>query len=78
MHSVTENKDERLLSEVEAAGLLGFSPRTLQAWRYATPPRGPRFVRISEKAVRYRRADLDAWVSSCVRRSTREGRRDPR
>ena len=59
-----------LLSELEAACLLGVSPRTMQAWRYRA--RGPRFVRLSTKSVRDRRVDLDAFVISCVRQSTRE------
>jgi predicted DNA-binding transcriptional regulator AlpA len=68
MHTAASPAD--LITEIEAASLLGVSPRTLQAWRYRA--RGPRFVRLSTKSVRYRRSDLDAFVSSCVRQSTRE------
>ena len=57
-----------LLTEKEAAKLLGFSVRTLQGWRYRGG--GPRFVRVSRGCVRYRRQDLDEWVESRLRWST--------
>jgi predicted DNA-binding transcriptional regulator AlpA len=58
----------KLLSEKEAAELLGFSPRALQNWR--TRGGGPRYVKISNRAVRYRPQDLSAWISSQVCEST--------
>ncbi len=57
-----------LLTETEAARLLGFAPRTLQGWRSrggAVP-----FVRISKGCVRYRRSDIDAWLNEQLRTST--------
>ena len=59
-----------LLTEKEAGKLLGFSIRTLQKWRIQGE--GPPFVRISARAIRYRREDLDQWIESCVRTSTSE------
>jgi predicted DNA-binding transcriptional regulator AlpA len=51
---------EPLKSEGEAAEYLGFTQRALQAWR--SRGGGPRYVRISSRAIRYRRCDLDAWI----------------
>lgn len=62
-------KEPLLIGEKEAARILGFSPRTLQKWRSRGD--GPPFLKISSRgAVRYRRSDLEAWVTQCLRRST--------
>lgn len=61
---------DRLLRESEAAMLLGFTRRALQAWRQRGG--GPPFVRISSRAVRYRRRDLVAWAEERIHRSTSE------
>jgi predicted DNA-binding transcriptional regulator AlpA len=53
---------DRLLNEVEAAHYLGLRPRTLQNWRWTG--NGPRFIRISARAIRYRRNDLEEFVSN--------------
>lgn len=42
-----------------AAEYLGLSHNTLSAWRKTD--QGPPYVRLG-RAVRYRRADLDAWA----------------
>jgi excisionase family DNA binding protein len=51
-----------LLTNEQAAAVLGVSPHTLNVWRscgrYSLP-----FLRIG-KLIRYRRADLDAWMDS--------------
>lgn len=60
-----------LLTEAEAAKLLGFTPRFLQVRRYRGG--GPKFVRISARAVRYRPEDLRAWAAGLVRTSTSDG-----
>lgn len=59
-----------LLNEKQAAAFLGFTTRTLQAWRQRGG--GPRFVRISSRAIRYRRHDLREWVESRLKSSTSE------
>lgn len=59
---------EALLTEDQAAELLQLTPRTLQAWRYQG--RGPRFVKISARAVRYQLPDLQSWIAERLRRST--------
>ncbi len=60
---------EKLLTTTQAAEHLGLSPSTLAKARIsgASPP----FVKLGA-AVRYRRTDLDEFVSSKVRRSTSE------
>lgn len=65
---MSESLDMCLLNEREAANLLGFSSKALQAWRITG--RGPKFVRISARAIRYRRADLSQWIEDRVRLST--------
>lgn len=53
------------LTTKEAAAYLGLSPNTLAGWRYLNT--GPTYQRLgtSRRAkVRYRRADLDAWLAS--------------
>jgi len=49
-----------LQCEPQAAEYLGVTPRALQAWRYRGG--GPRYVRISARAIWYRQCDLDAWI----------------
>lgn len=57
-----------LLTEEDAAAYLKLTRRALQAWRYQG--RGPRFVKISARAVRYRPEDLETWVETRLRTST--------
>ena len=56
-----------LLDDHAAAAMLDVSPGTLSVWRstgrYALP-----FLKIGRK-VRYRRADLDAWLAAHYRES---------
>src|SRR5262245_19549282 len=59
-----------ILTRSEAADYLGMSPNALAA--HATRGTGPRFAKLSGRTVRYRREDLDAWVASKLRTSTRE------
>ncbi len=51
-----------LLSTPEAAEYVGSQPHTLEVWRSTGRYRVP-FVKIG-RLVRYRRADLDAWLKS--------------
>ena len=57
-----------LLTENEAAAHLKLTPRALQAWRYQG--RGPQFVKISARAIRYRLEDLHSWIEDRLRAST--------
>lgn len=51
-----------LLNVREAAARLGLSKSTLDKWRCAG--KGPRYVKSTDKAVRYDPADLDAWIAA--------------
>lgn len=59
---------DALLFGAEAAHLLGLSHRTLESMRVRGG--GPRFIRLSARAIRYRRADLVAWADERSREST--------
>lgn len=63
-----EHMKERLLSTKEAAVFLGVSKAFLERDRWA----GARipFIRVGERAVRYRVADLESYVASRQRQST--------
>lgn len=56
-----------LLTQREAAQLLRLSERSLERFRLIGT--GPRFVKAGH-SVRYREADLEAWVASRVVQST--------
>lgn len=56
-----------LLTERQAAAILDLSHRTLQAWRVRGG--GPQFIKLGSN-VRYRPADLDAWLAENTRANT--------
>ena len=60
----------RLLDVREAARRLGLSKSTLDKMRCSGS--GPRFIRATDRAVRYDPADLDAFADERRRRSTSE------
>lgn len=62
--------NKAFLDTVEAAQHLGLQKSTLEAWRCRGG--GPRFVKMG-RVVRYRQADLDAWIESRVRENTIQG-----
>lgn len=49
-----------LVTDIEAAAILGIAPRTLRNWRPLL--KGPKYVKIGARTVRYRRADLAAFI----------------
>lgn len=57
-----------LLDVRKAAARLGLSKSTLDKMRSRGV--GPRFIKSTDRAVRYDPADLDAWVSERRRQST--------
>ena len=59
-----------LLTQRDAALYLHLSERTLERMRVAG--NGPRFVRLSNRSIRYRQQDLDAYVAARVVGSTSE------
>ena len=58
-----------LLNARQAAARLGLSKSTVDKMRAAG--KGPRFIRSTDRAVRYDRADLDAWIEARRRSSNR-------
>jgi len=66
--NLTVNPDA-LLTESEAAALASLSVRTLQTWRVRGG--GPQFAKLGG-SVRYRRADIDAWINARLARTTGE------
>lgn len=53
--------DERLLTTEEAAEIIRMSKSSLARWR--AEGTGPAYVLVGGRAVRYRRADVDAWMA---------------
>ena len=60
---------DALLRPEDAARFLGFSLSALEAWRRRGG--GPTFVRVSSRAVRYRKRDLVAWTAERLSRGSR-------
>jgi excisionase family DNA binding protein len=58
-----------LLTTQEAARFLSLSSRTLE--RLRLDGSGPRYCKL-RRSVRYRQADLDAWLTDSSRHSTTE------
>lgn len=62
--------NQSLLKTGEAAAYLGLSKSSLEKMRlYGV---GPVFVRLAGRSIRYRPADLDAWVNASLKGSTSE------
>lgn len=55
-------KHTELLTIEQVAGRLGVPKQTLATWRYLG--RGPAFIKLGPKSVRYAAADVDAWLES--------------
>ena len=66
--STSIRRTEALLTEGEVAAFLKLTKRALQAWRCRGY--GPPFVRISGRAIRYRRQDVSQWIGAKLRSST--------
>ena len=56
-----------LLDEQALASLLGLSVSTLRNWRVTR--RGPPFVKLGARAVRYRQGDVEAFIAAGERLS---------
>lgn len=51
---------EQLMTAAEVARLLNVAPATLYAWRCRN--KGPRSTKLPSGSIRYRRADVEAWL----------------
>ncbi|MGH9034275.1 MAG: helix-turn-helix transcriptional regulator [Acidimicrobiia bacterium] len=56
-------QNDRLLTLEQVAGYLQVPVKTLYDWRHRGL--GPRGLRVG-RYVRYRQADVDAWLDTCV------------
>lgn len=65
--TVTAPAVPQLLTEADAAAFLAMRPATLRRWRWAR--KGPTFCKIGG-AVRYRHADLEAFLETAVQTAT--------
>lgn len=54
-----------LYRDEDVALFLSIAPQTLRAWR--CQGRGPAFVKLGERAVRYRGSDLIAYLDGLTR-----------
>jgi predicted DNA-binding transcriptional regulator AlpA len=57
MHS-----DDALLTPDDATEFLGVSKDTLAQWR--SQSRGPRYIKLEKRLVRYRRSDLENYLAA--------------
>jgi hypothetical protein len=65
-----EGRDDEVLSTAQVADWLGVSPQWLEIGRGKNY--GPQFTRISARVIRYRRADVVAWLKARSHKSTAE------
>lgn len=54
------SEQSELLTEKEAAKLLSLNPGTLRSWR--CEGRGPSYVRLGTRAIRYSLTAIQEWV----------------
>lgn len=60
--TVGKQEGTTLLTTKQAAAFLNVSPRTLQDWRLDRS--GPTYIALSDRAIRYRRSDLEEWLKA--------------
>ncbi|MBE3604327.1 helix-turn-helix domain-containing protein [bacterium] len=58
--ATNHSEANQMMSGPKAAEFLGVSKKTIENWRQQG--KGPRFVRLSRRAVRYRIADLLEFI----------------
>lgn len=52
------------MDEAAAAAFMGVSKKTLQTWR--SRRMGPPYIRIARRCIRYRKADLQAYMDERI------------
>ena len=57
-----------LITEIQAAAFINVTRRCMQAWRLSG--NGPKFVRLSQRCVRYRQAELSSYADDRLQQST--------
>lgn len=58
---------DKMLGTEQAAAHLGMCVKTLERMR--RDGRGPRFIKMGPRLIRYRLSDLDAWLDAQSRRA---------
>jgi predicted DNA-binding transcriptional regulator AlpA len=53
---------QQLMTANDLAAELGLGPQTLAQWRWQGV--GPAYVKVGQRLVRYRRGDVDTWLST--------------
>lgn len=53
-----------MLTPTETAEILGVPEGTLAQWR--SQGRGPAYVKLENRLIRYRQRDLEKYVSGCI------------
>ena len=56
------DKNCEFLTTQQAANFLSLKPTTLHQWRWSG--RGPKFIRLGTRSIRYRLEDLLNWIDS--------------
>ena len=64
------NTTKPLLTDKQVADRLNVSVGTIRDWRYSG--RGPQYIRISHRCVRYRPQDVEKWEKARIFSSTSE------
>lgn len=62
---MNSNTTRKLLTNAEAAAMLGLQPTTMEIWR--TRGKGPRFVKLGlskQSPIRYLESEVIAWLES--------------
>jgi len=60
--SIKPDERSRLLTENQAAQILGVNAGTLRRWRWSGE--GPEYLRIGRRAIRYESTDLEAFIAA--------------
>ena len=54
--------DKLLMNEKQVAEFLGVTVYALRRWRFEK--RGPDFIKLEARLVRYRQEDIEAWLAA--------------
>jgi predicted DNA-binding transcriptional regulator AlpA len=55
------NDQTKLLTSTQVAEILGITEHCLRRWRMLGT-KGPKFIKLGERFIRYRNSDLEAWI----------------
>jgi predicted DNA-binding transcriptional regulator AlpA len=54
--------DKLLMNEKQVAEFLAVTVHALRRWRFES--RGPQFIKLEGRLVRYRQEDVEAWLAA--------------